>query len=326
MKQPTRRMIETLVLAATTVCLIGHGGPLPTCYVRDGETRSYNVVGTCGPAGVVTVTWSSSNFCSVALTGDNVGLPSSGNLGDNLADGFDLCGAVNSDWDLVCGAYPPAATDGGASAAGTLTVGCFRRPSAGNPSPSATSVPWCQGELLPVTPTCNLHACPAVTCSSAEHTAFSASGCCPVCVANGQSDPVPATPPPVCHINTCPQSCPTGQEMFTPADACCGTCQAPSPACLDGRAQWLTEVTTRWSSARACTVDADCTITAVGSRCTSTCIDAIAPDQISTLSLWAGQRGNELCSSCITQGSTTCPANQSARPACNNGTCVMIGL
>ena len=60
MTPPTRRVVETLVLAATAVLLIAHGGSVPTCVARRGETRTYNVVGTCGPAGVVTVTWSPS--------------------------------------------------------------------------------------------------------------------------------------------------------------------------------------------------------------------------------------------------------------------------
>jgi hypothetical protein len=326
MNQPKRRIVETLVLAATTVCLIGHGGPVPTCYVRNGESRVYNVVGTCGPAGVVTVTWSASNFCSVALTGDNVGLPSSGNLGDNLAGGFDLYGSIDSDWDLVCSAVPPVASDASAPAAGTLTLGCYRRPSAGNPSPSTSPVAWCHGELLPVTPTCDLRACPVVNCSSQEHTAFAASGCCPVCVVNGPNDPVPVPPPPVCHRDSCPQSCPAGQELFTPLDACCGTCQVPLQSCLDGRAQWRSEVATRLSSARVCTLDADCAIASIGSRCDSTCVDALAIDQIPTLSMWSSARGDELCASCNTQAPTACPPGQPVRPVCSNGTCAVMPL
>ena len=79
--QSTRRIVETLVLAGTSVLLLGHGigGSPPACLTRKGETRSYNVVGTCGPTGVVTVSWSPSTFCSVTLTGDDVGLPTSGN-------------------------------------------------------------------------------------------------------------------------------------------------------------------------------------------------------------------------------------------------------
>jgi hypothetical protein len=331
MKPLARRMVETLVLAATSVCLIGHGvGQVPPCYDHSGETRSYNVVGTCGPAGVVTVSWSRSNFCALELTGDNVGLPSSGTVEDRLDSGFYLTGAINSDWDQYCTISPPSVTDAGpppagVSAAGTLAAACRRHPSASNPYVYTTDPPWCQATLEPVTTGCNLKTCPAVACSSQEHTAFATSGCCPVCVANGPNDAVPTTPPVVCHPETCPQGCPAGQEMFTSDNACCGTCQAPSQECLDGRAQWQSEVTTRWLAARICTIDADCTITAIGSSCETTCIDAIAIDQIATVSLWAGDLGSRLCASCNTQGAG-CANNPSVRPVCNSGICVMIVL
>ena len=331
MKPFTRRFFETLALAATSVCLIGHGvGRIPPCYDHSGETRSYNVVGTCGPAGVVTVSWSQSDFCALELTGDIVGLPSSGMVDDRLASGFTLSGSINSDWDQYCDISPPSVTDAGAtpagtSAAGTLVATCVRHASASNTYIYTTDPPWCQATLVPVTTGCNLKACPAVTCTSQEHTAFAPSGCCPVCVANGPDDAVPTTPPVVCHPETCSLGCPPGQEMFTPAGECCGVCQVPSQACLDGRAEWRSEVTTRWLTARACAVDADCTITAIGSSCETTCIDAIAIDQIATISLWAGELGNQLCASCNTQGAG-CANSPSVRPVCNGGTCTMIVL
>jgi len=330
MNQSTRRIVETLVLAATAVLTLGHGigGSPPACLTRKGETRSYNVVGTCGPTGVVTVSWSPSTFCSVTLTGDDVGLPTSGDLSTDLNAGFGLTGSINLDWDLECSAFPPLSADAGVpAAAGALSLGCVRRPSLANPTVSPDRVPWCQGDLLPVTPGCDIRACPAATCSSAEHTAFPASGCCPVCVPNGPNDAVPTPPPPVCHIETCPQSCPAGQELFYPTDpdTCWGTCQTPSQQCLDGRSQWLSEVEARWASALACTVDADCTISSVGSRCEATCADAIAINQISDLSIWAGDRGNELCASCNSQPAA-CPPIPPLRPACTNGACVLVGL
>jgi len=107
--------------------------------------------------------------------------------------------------------------------------------------------------------------------------------------------------------------------------ACCGNCQTPPQACLDGRAQWLTELTTALSSARACAADADCTIASVGSQCETACPDAVSVDQIGTLSTWAGTRGAELCAACTTVA-PACPTLLSARPACSNGTCVLIPL
>jgi len=319
MNRSTRRIVETLVLTSTAVLLLGHGGSIPTCFTHATMSRTYNVVGTCGPAGVITV---ATTPCSVTVTGDDVGLPSSGNLGATLDDGFDLYGTINSDWDLECGAGSASRVDAGA--AGTLLLTCARRPSPSNPAVASDPVDWCQAQLVPVTSTCDIHACPAVTCASQEHTAFAASGCCPICVANGPNDIIPVPPPPVCHRETCPQSCPAGEE-FMATGACCATCKAPSQQCLDGRAQWLTEVQDRWSSARACAVDADCTISTVGSQCATACPDAIATDQISALASWAAARGAELCATCDTTA-PGCPAFPPSRPACSNGTCITIGL
>jgi hypothetical protein len=320
MTASARRMVETLVLASTALLLLGHGGDVPTCFAYTPTARTYNVVGTCGPAGVITV---ATTPCSVTVTGDDVGLPASGNLGANLDRGFDLYGSINSDWDLECSAAAPFQTDAGAPD-GALVLGCRRRPSPSNPVLSTDSVDWCQAHLVPVTASCDIHACAPVTCSTTEHTAFAASGCCPICVANGPNDVIPVPPPPVCHRETCPQSCPAGEE-FMATGACCDTCKAPSQACLDGRAQWRTEVQARWSSARACAVDADCTISAVGSQCETACPDAIATDQIAALASWAATRGAELCATCDTTA-PACPAVPPSRPACSNGTCVTIGL
>lgn len=320
MNASARRIVETLALASTALLLLGHGGDVPTCFAYTPTARTYNVVGTCGPAGVITV---ATTPCSVTVTGDDVGLPLSGNLGANLDRGFDLYGSINSDWDLACGAGPVWQADGGAPA-GSLDLLCRRRMSPSNPGVSTDEVDWCQAHLVPVTPTCDIHACAAVTCASTEHTAFAPSGCCPICVANGPNDIIPVPPPPVCHRETCPQSCPAGEE-FMATGACCDTCKAPAQTCLDGRTQWLTEVQDRWSSARACAVDADCTISTVGSQCESTCPDAIATDQIAGLASWAAMRGTELCASCDTTP-PACAAVPPSRPACTNGTCVTIGL
>ena len=118
--QPTRRIVETLVLAATALLTLGHGigGFTASALTRKGETRSYNVVGTCGPTGVVTVSWSPSTFCSVTLTGDDVGLPTSGNLANDPRTGFGLTGSINLDWDSECSAFPPLSADAGVPAVG----------------------------------------------------------------------------------------------------------------------------------------------------------------------------------------------------------------
>jgi hypothetical protein len=192
MKPSSRRIGETLLLAATSLALLGHGGNVPTCFVHAPASRTYNVVGTCGPAGVVTVM---TDPCSVTLTGDNVGLPTSGNLGATLDVGFQLYGTLNSYWNLECHAYPAPPGDAGAPPAGAFAILCRRRPAPANPNPNADDVDWCRADLLPVTPTCDVHACAPVTCASAEHTAFAASGCCPTCVANGPNDPIPTPPP-----------------------------------------------------------------------------------------------------------------------------------
>jgi hypothetical protein len=325
MKPSGRRIVETLVLAATSLALLGHGSNVPTCFAHQSASRTFNVVGTCGAAGVITVT---TDPCSVVLTGDDVGVPTSGNLGGTLDDGFQLYGELNSDWKLECSAGPAQPTDAGAPAPGEYTMYCRRRPVISNPDPVLDDIAWCQDDLLPVTPTCDLHACAPVTCSSDQHTAFAAPGCRPTCVANGPNDWIPTPLPPVCHPETCPQ-CAAGQEVTVPTDAdagtCCGTCQTPPQSCLDGRAQWSSEVTARLPSARGCTVDDDCTIIGVTSRCETTCNQAVAGGQVGALETWAASRGEELCASCVTWP-PSCTTNQaSTRAVCTNGTCVLTG-
>lgn len=212
MNPTARRIVETLLLAGTSLALLGHGGDVPTCFAHQPATRTFNVVGTCGPPGVITV---ATDPCGVTLTGDDVGLPTSGNLGATLDVGFQLYGEINTDWKLECDAGPAFATDAGAPAPGEYGILCRRRPGPTNPNPLADDVDWCRADLLPVTPTCDLHACAPVTCATDEHTAFgpsAASSCCPTCVANGPSDPVPTILPPPCQRETCPQSCPPGKN------------------------------------------------------------------------------------------------------------------
>lgn len=321
MTPSARRIVETVILAATSLSLLGHGGDVPTCFAHSPASRTFNVVGTCGPPGVITV---STDPCGVMLTGDNVGLPTSGNLGATLDKGFQLYGEVNSDWTLECNGAPASSPDAGAPAPGEYGILCRRRAGPTNPYPLAADVDWCRADLLPVTPTCDVRACAPVTCSTDEHSAF-ASGCCPTCVANSPNDPIPTTLPPPCHAETCPQSCPSGQELKVPINTCCGTCETPSQSCLDGRAQWSSELATRWASARSCTVDADCAIATVTSRCQTACNDAIASDQIAPINTWASARGDELCASCVTEA-PGCATNRPSRPACSNGTCLLVGL
>jgi hypothetical protein len=323
MKPSARRIVETLLLAATSLALLGHGGDVPTCFANKPASRTFNVVGTCGSPGVITV---ATDPCAVTLTGDDVGLPTSGNLGGTLDDGFQLYADINTDWKLECNAFPAGPTDAGAPAPGEYTILCVRRPGPTNPYPLTDDVDWCRADLMPVTPTCDIRACAPVTCTTDEHTAFAASSCCPTCVANGPDDPIPTPPPTYCHPDTCPtQSCPTGQELFKPDGTCCGTCQAPPQSCLDGRAQWSTELAAQWATARGCTVDADCALQTVSSRCETACPDAIATAQIPALITWAGARGDELCADCVTEA-PACATIPPSRAVCTNGSCALAPL
>jgi hypothetical protein len=325
MKLSARRIAETLLLAGTSLALLGHGGDVPTCFAHQPAARTFNVVGTCGAPGVITV---ATDPCGVTLTGDDVGLPTSGNLGATLDVGFQLYGEINTDWKLECDAAPAHATDAGAPAPGEYTILCRRRPGPTNPFPLADDVDWCRADLLPVTPTCDLHACAPSTCAAGEHTVFASaasagSACCPTCVANGPDDPIPTVLPPPCQREACPQSCPAGQELMSPVNTCCGSCLTPPQSCLDGRAQWSSELAAQWASLRACTADADCAIATVGSRCAGSCPDAIRNDQIAALNQWASARGDELCATCVTDA-PGCTTNQpSLRAVCTNGSCAL---
>jgi hypothetical protein len=110
---------------------------------------------------------------------------------------------------------------------------------------------------------------------------------------------------------------------MSPINTCCGTCLTPPQSCLDGRAQWSTELAAQWAALRACTVDADCALATVASRCGAACNDAIRNDQIAGINQWASARGDELCASCVTDG-PACATSQPTRAVCSNGACVGI--
>jgi hypothetical protein len=144
-------------------------------------------------------------------------------------------------------------------------------------------------------------------------------GCC-AGMAGGETWDLDAA---LCQLDACPKTCPDGQEMFNPDKVCCGTCQMPSQACLDARAQWQSELAARWATAKTCTRDADCVIATLNAPCMSSCLDAIAFNQLDDLTTWASTRGDELCTACTTKGTPTGCTIFDGGIGCRNGTCAM---
>jgi hypothetical protein len=325
MKCPkARSLVELLLLSGTAICLLGHGfnSSAPSCDERNGQTASYNVTGTCGPAGVITVT-QSNLACRLEITGDQVGLPASGNPWGKIGDGFSLSGSLDGDWDVTCATELAGTTDASVTLPGELLVSCRRYPAGTNPAPdSPTYQDWCRADLVPVTQTCDLHTCPTPACPRGQHTVLSQPRCCVVCVDDTPADVIPGMQPDACRPEKCPKDCPAGQEINIDGGVCCGSCQPVAQTCLDGRALWRSEVATKWKTALVCNVDVDCTLTVAGGVCGSSCLDAIAVAQISSFSAWANARSKELCSTCFGQSAATdCSDDQIRGSICSNGTC-----
>lgn len=320
-----RSALEVLSLAATGLCLLGHGfnGSAPSCDSREGQAATYNVTGTCGPAGVITVKQPGQS-CQLDVTGDDVGLPNSGsNQWVDTSDGFWLSGSPTSDWYVHCSADPAGRTDAGATVPGQMILSCRAHASLSGSQPQdPVNQDWCRGDLVPVTETCDLRACPKPSCTRGQHAILSQPSCCAVCVDDTPADVVPPPMPEACHPEKCSTTCPAGEETNIDGGVCCGWCQPVPQTCLDGRALWRSEVATRWKTVRACNVDEDCTLTVAAGACGNTCLDAIAVAQIASFSAWAASRSPELCPTCFGHAAPPDCADEQIRGAvCIGGTC-----
>ncbi len=253
------RPVQLLVLSATALALLGHAvdGP-PSCLWKDGESYDYNVVGTCGEPGVITVKRSSSS-CSVEVTGDEVGLPREGNLVSKLSGGFDLYGMLNEDWNLNCSVAQ--------SVDGQQQLSCYRTEA----WPPHSQTAWCEATLYPATGDCHLDDCTVPNCDAAEHLARPAGACCPVCEADLPTTAKPTALPDLCENNGCLSSCPDGQELVQSSQTCCPSCVTQPQSCLDGRDTFRKEAAQGVLDALDCQQDLDCSIFATGSRCGGAC-------------------------------------------------------
>src|SRR5688572_22488912 len=92
----TRRYFESLAVIGTGLALVAHGGGEGhICALSDAESIDFDVVGTCGPSGHVTVS-TKDGQCGLDITGDDVGVPTHGDVGSIRSGGWETRGAVAS--------------------------------------------------------------------------------------------------------------------------------------------------------------------------------------------------------------------------------------
>lgn len=316
MKRTTVQRLELLALMATAASLIAHGGDIPTCVLEDAESITANVTGDCGPPGVITISHAKGE-CAVRVSGDEVGLPRSGSSNHGFDQGFELQGTTaqgNERLNCSIGLKAAAERDG------VYEVGCYTSSSARSQTPRKV----CEAELTPVTRTCDLSQCTALTCPAGQVPRSAVGTCCPVCV----DPPKPVDPPVVdspCAKVTCPTACPDGQELVWGDDECCPACTEQSPACFEQREQFAPTRAAELDAARACSVDSDCTFTQLWTRCNPGC-----PAPIASRAIWATHESlralaEQACSECLPAQSSCTPAElMPGRPVCVGGECVAV--
>lgn len=315
MKESIRHKLELALLIATAGSLIAHGGDIPTCALNDAESITVNVVGDCGVPGVITISHGDGQ-CAVRVSGDDVGLPRTGDSNHGFDQSFTLNGEGENGERIECSVHPK--TD----AKGSFTVGCYGRTGVKN---SQTPRELCKAELTPVTKTCDLAKCAALECPEGQVARSAVGSCCPVCV----EAPKPVEPPVVvspCAKAVCPTSCPDGQELaWQSADVCCPQCTEQSPACFEQRDAFALVQLAELQAARVCVQDRDCTFTQVSTRCGTGCPEPIASAAISPSQSRLQALADLACGECVpSQASCTAAEYMPGRPACVDGACVGV--
>lgn len=314
MKRWVAQKLELVALMATGASLVAHGGSLPICGLNDAESITVNVTGDCGPAGVVTITLAEAS-CSVSVSGDQTGLPRSGQSSNGLRSGFSLQASEEGGVERRCTAEKQA------DAEDTYKLSCGVRRIGGSPY----WTPACEAELSPVSDQCDLRQCAPLACPDGQEPRSVAGACCPVCV----EPPPQVEPPPLpvdpCADVVCPSACPEGQELAYTGAGCCAECITQSAACLEQRDAFEPERAATLAQARACETDLDCSFTQVWTRCSPGCPVPIAVNAIGMTHETLRLAAEEACADCL-PAEPQCRSEEymTGRAACVDGLCVGI--
>jgi hypothetical protein len=299
-----RRRAEALFIIVTGLALVAHGGNEQLCAVYDARSETYNAVGSCG-VGVVKLEQPAGS-CGLQLTGDDLGLPRSGNVDADvpLSEGrWRLVERTGEGERFICSPKEPE------PGANRLEVECYE-------GHYTSPRPVCSLTLVPAD-SCDLDACSRVQCEPGFHPELGEDDCCPVCVA----DPPPPVSQDPCADVSCAE-CPNGTVAVTQPGECCRTCRAIDlEACAVGREQYDAWKADFLEPHLACEQDDDCTYASVGDWCRYTCPLAINKYQMGAAFAGLNDEAEELCSTCPLP-EISCPEfDPSTAVACVEGRC-----
>jgi hypothetical protein len=277
--------------------------------LRDAESITVNVTGDCGKPGVMTFSREDS-VCGVKVSGDETGLPRSGNTGDAIRYGFDLYADGADGSKLKCDAVPDA------EAEGSFKVGCYARATSGS-----SSVKVCEARLTPITDECDLASCRPLECEPGQEPRSAVGECCPVCVTPPK---LPEPPKPVespCAKVECQDSCPDGEELAWNGDECCPQCLTQSTACLEQREAFEPRSSELLDSATSCVRDEDCTLVRVWTQCDPGCLVPISTSDINRVQETLRTEAEQACAACLPAEWSCAPESYLQRAACVEGRC-----
>ncbi|MBN2718264.1 MAG: hypothetical protein JXX14_20635 [Deltaproteobacteria bacterium] len=324
-----RHIVTTLLFVAAALALIGHGaGNPPDCWFENEKTRVFNFVGSCAPAGIVTL--KSDEFsCSATLTGNDLGyIPSDVTFFDDSNGGFKTDGNLNSDYTISCSASEQSGTD-------DLHLVCSAVPKIDDRRNE--SVKWCEGSFREVATGCDIRQCDSVTCGEDEHVVMG-DDCCAVCRTQEALDETdsesdddthkdyiepPETLPQLCVPNECIDSCEEGYDLlYKNTGDCCPVCVEITASCIAGREAMWEQVAAGLATYTACEADTDCAVFQMGSRCGASCPAVMSISAYPAFNSALQIIASENCAECnpVTYNQPDCPP-VSGRPFCNQGIC-----
>jgi hypothetical protein len=303
-----RRCFETGVLGLTALALVGHGGSERLCTLQDAERVNYSVIGSCGPAGEVTVSTEEAS-CGLAIAGDDVGVPTQGEAGGVRSGGWTVTGPTLSGKELRCTAY--ADSDDRSH----LEMTCFDGQHEA-----------CRSYFIDSAQACNVHACTVTACDPGFRLELAPQACCPTCVGCPSCIDAGPPPPPVCDPTACPQTlCDQGYELMD-AGACCPRCDpvVDLAACQAGRTEYHALLVAQQPQFLKCQRDEECMWVTLPTRCDPPCpVPASGPNLGPPFELLRFA-GNELCLHCPAP-EAGCTGFRPQPLACVNGACQPAG-
>ncbi len=296
------RSVEALLLIATALLLIGHGGDVgPHCGSREPQEDVFDVVGSCGDPGQVTIK-SAGDSCVLRVQGDRVGLP--------------LDGENESGWRLE-GPRQPGAEP---SRCRLISLGELRREANcydedGNHE--------CTTFLIDESESCDIESCEIPSCGENERLKLGPENCCPACepCASCAADQ-PEEEEEVCDPEACPElSCEAHFEKKQ--QGCCEVCvpMLDENLCAEGLATYEASYVAAAQKWSGCKFDEDCRRYQASTRCGYHCELVVNQSRFGQHFAELSAEAKELCQHCV-QPEFDCEYEELTL-ACVEGQCVV---